>query len=363
MADATALQEISLDEIIPDVRNPNLGTPEGEQAIFDSVEINGAGRSIVVTNDNHTIGGAKTLKAAKATGRVRRAVVVPVSGDTLVVVKRTDIESGTPEAVRLGVADNRTSELSYAPDAEVLAELLVGLQDDGGLLGSGFDEGMLTELLQQVGTETPEAPAPKIDEAEALREKWGVERGQLWQVGRHRLLCGDAMREEDVVRVMGGMEPTLIFADPPWGYNVVNPDLPVGVDAVSALTRGRVGVNGIVYANTYMPIKGDETTETAVTAFVLLYRLYPSASHVWWGANFYASALPDSERWLIWDKENDFNQFADAELAWTNQKGAIRIFRHLWAGMVKASEQGHRRQHPTQKPIALAVWCLRPTPL
>jgi DNA modification methylase len=76
-----------------------------------------------------------------------------------------------------------------------------------------------------------------------------------------------------------------------------------------------------------------------------------------WGGNYYADALPASRCWLVWDKENT-GSFADAELAWTNQDAIVRLLRHQWSGLIKASERGERRVHPTQKPVALAEWVL-----
>lgn len=73
-----------------------------------------------------------------------------------------------------------------------------------------------------------------------------------------------------------------------------------------------------------------------------------------WGGNYYE--LPPSSKWLVWDKQNS-GDFADCELAWTNIPGAVRVFRHMWNGMLRASEKG-RRVHPTQKPVALMRWCL-----
>ena len=70
----------------------------------------------------------------------------------------------------------------------------------------------------------------------------------------------------------------------------------------------------------------------------------------------YANALPNSSCWIVWDKENTGN-FADAELAWTNQDTVVRVFKHMWNGMLKASEREQKRVHPTQKPVALAEWC------
>jgi len=75
-----------------------------------------------------------------------------------------------------------------------------------------------------------------------------------------------------------------------------------------------------------------------------------------WGGNFLA--LPPTKRWLIWDKVNDGMGLADCEIAWTNTDGAIRLFRHEWAGFRRGAEKAIARVHPTQKPVALMEWCL-----
>ena len=78
-----------------------------------------------------------------------------------------------------------------------------------------------------------------------------------------------------------------------------------------------------------------------------------------WGGNYFG--LPAAPKWLVWDKINS-GDFADCELAWTNFGGAVRIFRHMWNGMLRASERQRPREHPTQKPIALMEWCLNLAP-
>jgi site-specific DNA-methyltransferase (adenine-specific)/modification methylase len=78
---------------------------------------------------------------------------------------------------------------------------------------------------------------------------------------------------------------------------------------------------------------------------------------VFWGGNYFADQLPASRCWLVWDKENT-GSFADAELAWTNQDKIVRVLRHRWSGLMKASERGERRVHPTQKPVALTEWVI-----
>lgn len=81
---------------------------------------------------------------------------------------------------------------------------------------------------------------------------------------------------------------------------------------------------------------------------------------VLWGANWYASELPPG-RWLIWDKQEHggSGDFSEAEVAWCNQGRALKIFRHMWLGVQRASEIGESRLHPTQKPVALMKWCIQ----
>ncbi len=82
---------------------------------------------------------------------------------------------------------------------------------------------------------------------------------------------------------------------------------------------------------------------------------------VLFGANHYASRLPASASWIVWDKRagltskrgDAFNDNSDAELVWTSLGGPVRIYSHRWMGMLKDSERDQRRVHPTQKPVSL----------
>jgi DNA modification methylase len=78
-----------------------------------------------------------------------------------------------------------------------------------------------------------------------------------------------------------------------------------------------------------------------------------------WGGNYFG--LPPARGWLVWDKINGDNCFADCELAWTNLPMSVRLFRHMWNGMLRESEP-EPRVHPAQKPVALMKWCLRFVP-
>ena len=85
------------------------------------------------------------------------------------------------------------------------------------LLEWGFDKGELD--LDLWASDAPEDVEPQIDKAEELREKWGVESGQLWQLGEHRLICGDCTDKAVVERVMGGEKAELAITDPPYNYD------------------------------------------------------------------------------------------------------------------------------------------------
>lgn len=78
------------------------------------------------------------------------------------------------------------------------------------------------------------------------------------------------------------------------------------------------------------------------------------------GGNYYRMA--PSSCWLVWDKENGDNDFADCELAWTNIPKAVRRIRYMWNGMLRANKE-MRGDHPTQKPIGVMKWAISHVPL
>lgn len=78
-----------------------------------------------------------------------------------------------------------------------------------------------------------------------------------------------------------------------------------------------------------------------------------------WGGNYYADQLPKSSCWLVWDKENGANDFADVELAWCSASKAARIFRFRWSGMLQGDMANREpRLYPGQKPVPLMRWIL-----
>jgi site-specific DNA-methyltransferase (adenine-specific)/modification methylase len=131
-----------------------------------------------------------------------------------------------------------------------------------------------------------------------------------------------------------------IITDPPYGKG----------ERTDRASRGR---SNATKALDFPPIYGDDVPFEPI--HLLAYRRI-----MLWGANYYADKLPSVSSWLVWDKREGVasDDNADCELAWTNFGGRARLFRHLWKGMIKASERGERRVHPTQKPVALMRWCI-----
>jgi DNA modification methylase len=101
-------------------------------------------------------------------------------------------------------------------DADALARCLREVQADSGfdMDLTGYADNALAELIGPAGDADAE---PQLDRAEELRVKWGVQTGDLWLIGDHRLLCGDSTSEADVGRLLGGAVPLLMVTDPPYG--------------------------------------------------------------------------------------------------------------------------------------------------
>lgn len=187
------------------------------------------------------------------------------------------------------------------------------------------------------------APGGDIDSVSDASKETRTKPGDVWLLGEHRVMCGDATNMEHVERLLGGQKAEMCFTDPPYGVN-------------EKTNRGEKGRGHLAESNNFSEIIGDDSIDTAQAAFSIAQQL--SNVIVYWGANNYPF-LPVSRGWIAWDKRENKGQDdnGDAELAWTNMDKPIRVFYHLWKGMIKASEHGEARVHPTQKPVALAEWC------
>jgi DNA modification methylase len=204
-------------QLLPDPHNARAHNPRNLGVIEDALKEVGAARSIVIDEDGVILAGNGVVEAAASAG-IKRVQVVDADGETIVAVRRRGLSQFQKQ--RLALFDNRASDTSEF-DLKVLAGLRA---EDERLLAGLWNSEELDELLAQSddGEDEPvEDPGAQVDRAEELREKWGTERGQIWQVGRHRLMCGDSTSAEDVARLMAGAKADMVYTDPPYGvgYN------------------------------------------------------------------------------------------------------------------------------------------------
>jgi DNA modification methylase len=200
---------IPIAQLVLDEKNANRGTKRGRQLLGDSLEKFGAARSVVVDRNNRVIAGNKTVEAARAAG-MKSISVIETDGSSLVAVQRGDLDLKRDKKAReLAIADNRVGELDLDWNPEVLASLDVDLK-------RFWNENELSVLLKDFRGIELSAPDPKLDQAAQLQKKWRMMRGQIWEIGEHRLMCGDSTNGGDVSALMNGETAKLCATDPPY---------------------------------------------------------------------------------------------------------------------------------------------------
>lgn len=170
----------------------------------------------------------------------------------------------------------------------------------------------------------------------ALREAAGSGRGGLapYYADEYVTLYHGDCRE--ILPSLGRFDA--MVSDPPYGMNYKHGARKGGV---------KWGMDG-------QSIKGDDKPFDPSHLFGIAERM------ILWGGNHFASRLPDSKGWLLWQKRDpDEKDQSEVEMAWTNFLTTVRVFRRQWDGNVRGGrEQAEGRFHVNQKPIALMQWCL-----
>ena len=332
MIDTPKIEQRLVADLIPYAANSRTHSDAQVAQIAASIKEFGWTNPILVSGDDTIIAGHGRLLAARKLAMVEVPVIV------------LDHLSKAQQRA-LVIADNQLA-LNAGWDMDMLKAEIEDLKlDDFDIDLLGFDEKFLDGLLE------PEPTAGLTDE-DAVPEAPETPKtvlGDVWVLGNHRLMCGDSTSIDAIDKLLNGVAIDLVHTDPPYG---------IGETASKRTTRE---TNSLAKANSHLPDFNDATTDAARDAFALCEGL-GIKRQVWWGANYYAHALPETANWFVWDKnveEKYKNINSDCELAWVKSKwSSVRIFRHLWKGLMKESERGQARVHPTQKPVALVEWVI-----
>jgi DNA modification methylase len=329
---------IPISKLSPFENNSRTHSDDQIKQVANSIKEFGFTNPILIDEKNTIIAGH---------GRVLAAKSLDMAG--LPAIRLTGLSDTQRRA--LVIADNQLA-LNADWDLDKLKleiETLGELDFDIDLLG--FDDDFLSGLLDEEPvdglTDEDAVPEPPETPVSVL--------GDIWQLGNHRLMCGDSTSIDAVEKLMDGHKADMVFTDPPYGISIVQNNQIGGGGAFGKGKQAKSGGKHIA-ANKYAPVAGDESIDVAVDAIQVIKTLGAKVEIIW-GGNYYAQHLGNSKCWVVWDKQTGDSTFADAELAWTNQDTKVRTFQHRWSGICKASEHGEKRVHPTQKPIALAEWC------
>jgi hypothetical protein len=294
------IQKIKVSEIRPNPNNPRVIKDDKFKKLLQSItdfpqmlEL----RPIVVNDDMIVLGGNMRLKALEHLGI-----------EETYIIKAKDLTDKQEQEFiikdNVGYGEWDWDQLANEWDVEDL--------DDWGL-------DLPLDFVKELEAEEDDFAIPE----------GGIETdivlGDLFEIGEHRLLCGDSTDINKVELLMNGEQVNLL-TDPPYGINANKQTLGTGKKKFH---------------------RGDDW-DVQVPDFYFVLQLVNQA--IIWGGNYFADKLPINNDWLCWHKKNDGLSFSEFELAWTNLGKNCRMLSHHWGGETK--------EHPTMKPLKLMEWCI-----
>jgi DNA modification methylase len=322
-----------LDRLVPYERNARTHSPEQIAQIAASIQEFGFTNPILVDGADGILAGHGRLAAAKDMGLAEVPVIV--------------LDHLSAEQRRAYILADNQLALNAGWDTELLRMELGDLQlADFDLSLIGFSDEELADLLPEVEQLPPEdADADAVPEAP---EEPITKPGDVWLLGKHRVMCGDSTDVLAVEKLMDGQKVDMVFTDPPYG---------MGIDTDYSKMSGNEGCGRKYDAGAV-----DNFTPDMVHAVLSL----NSKEVFMWGADYYSEYIPQKNEgaWLVWDKResgetgNNVDQRFGSmfEMCWSKVKHKREIVRYMWAGMMKQSDIDKGRWHPTQKPANLAAW-------
>ena len=300
--------------LIPYVNNSRKHSDEQVAQIAASIKEFGWTNPILVDGANGIIAGHGRLMAARKLGM-----------EAVPVIELAHLSE--PQRKALIIADNKLA-MNAEWDNDLLMLELGELLDGGfnlDLLGFGKDELdallSLTEATEGLTDEdaVPEPPAVPVTVL-----------GDVWLLGRHRVMCGDSSDITAIDKLLSGVTPNAVVTDPPYG---------IGIDGQKKSVSKNPKHN-----RKHHDKKGWDSKRPDPGIFGWIVSL--GVPVVIWGGNYFADLLPATRGWLYWSKGQDGLTMSDGELAWTTEDKPLRS-----KTINRANLQGS--VHPTQKPVQI----------
>lgn len=321
--------EKKIDEIIPYINNPRHNDAAVE-TVAASIKEFGFKQPIVIDKDGVIVAGHTRHKAAKRLGLA-----------TVPCIMADDLTEQQIKAYRL--ADNKVAELATW-DAELLTIELDAITEldmmEFGFESLGDDDEAKKDIEEDEIPDVPDEPTAKL--------------GDIYQLGRHRLICGDSTDAKVIETLMDGKKADFILSDPPYGMK-----LDTDFSTIKGSMKS-IGKKNHTEGNKYERVIGDnedfkpELISTFFDNFGYCKEIFL------FGADYFAELLPDKNdgSWLVWDKRKESQADAigsEFELIWSKTKHKRRMLRHDWFGFLSSQNgaDARNRVHPTQKPITL----------
>jgi len=328
----------TLADLKPDQKNARKHNPRNIGMISKAIGEVGVARSIVIDEEGNILAGNGTVEALAECG-IMDVRVIEANGNELIAVQRKGLSE--EQKKKLALYDNRTAELADW-DSQILIEINTEMPDVLENMFTPLELDELLDLSTGVGFQEGEDDAPEAPEEPVTKL------GDLYQLGEHRLLCGDSTDKVTVDILMDGQKADMVFTDPPYGMNL---------DTDYSSIKGTSDLAKTLTPKAHRKVIGDDFDFDP--SFLL--ELFNKTKEIFlWGADYYCQRLPSGGSWVVWDKTGGHDSLMNAgfgsnfELCWSKQKHKRDIARFTWKGV--AGRAGEKTVHPTQKPIKMAEW-------
>jgi DNA modification methylase len=362
-----AMHNLSIQYVSPDRLRPYAGNARAHsrkqlKLIADSIERFGFTNPILVTDDFEVIAGHGRLQAAKSLG-LQRIPVVPLSS-----LSEADKKA-------LIIADNRIAELSNW-DRDMLAIEYQGLHDlqFEDIEVTGFSLGEIDTILDEASEKKAVGPGPE-DSVPPVAAAPVTRPGDLWILGSHRLLCGDARSNSDYAKLLDGESADLVLTDPPFNVRVDGNISGLGKvrHQEFAMASGEMSeAEFTAFLSTFL---GRAKAHSADGAIVFVFMDWRHLFELTCAAREHELALKNL---IVWAKDNagmgTFYRsrhelvfvFKSGDAAHTNtfelgQHGRYRtnVWEYAGVNTFRAGRMDELAMHPTVKPVAMLADAIR----